>query len=144
MIDNLPDQIDRKQKTIPLSKLIALRRANLSINKIAEVVNCTKQNVYERLKDVEEFESFANNLDIEFEALQHRIYNSIDLATILKAPLQSRVWAIAVLEDKKRLIRNQSTAIIDVDHTISSISDLSRREKILEAKYKVLCDKKLE
>lgn len=143
MIDNLPTP-SRVQKDIPLSKLIELRRANLSYSQIAEICKCAPQNVHQRIKEVEEFEIFAKNTDLEYEILQRKIYNTIDDAIIQKAPLQSRVWAIAVLEDKKRLIRNQSTAIIDVDHTISSISDLSRREKILEAKYKVLCDKKLE
>lgn len=143
MIDNLPTP-SRVQKDIPLSKLIELRRANLSYSQIAEICKCAPQNVHQRIKEVEEFEIFAKNTDLEYEILQRKIYNTIDDAIIQKAPLQSRVWAIAVLEDKKRLIRNQSTAIIDVDHTISSISDLSRREKILEAKYKVLCNKELE
>lgn len=129
---------------IPLARLIALRKKSLSYTEIAKIVGCDKSNVLRRLQDLGDFEIFADNIDTSYELLQHRLYNSITDACIAKAPLQSRIWAIAVLEDKKRLVRNQSTAIIDVDHTISSISDLSRREKILEAKYKVLCNKELE
>lgn len=140
------ENISQSQSTgvIPLARLIALRKKSLSYTEIAKIVGCDKSNVLRRLQDLGDFEIFADNIDTSYELLQHRLYNSITDACIAKAPLQSRIWAIAVLEDKKRLIRNQSTAIIDVDHTISSISDLSRREKILEAKYKVLCDKKLE
>lgn len=140
------ENISQSQSTgvIPLARLIALRKKSLSYTEIAKIVGCDKSNVLRRLQDLGDFEIFADNIDTSYELLQHRLYNSITDACIAKAPLQSRIWAIAVLEDKKRLIRNQSTAIIDVDHTISSISDLSRREKILEAKYKVLCNKELE
>lgn len=140
------ENISQSQSTgvIPLARLIALRKKSLSYTEIAKIVGCDKSNVLRRLQDLGDFEIFADNIDTSYELLQHRLYNSITDACIAKAPLQSRIWAIAVLEDKKRLVRNQSTAIIDVDHTISSISDLSRREKILEAKYKVLCNKELE
>lgn len=144
MADSENQTQEKSQGVIPLARLIALRKKSLSYTEIAKIVGCHHTNVLRRLQDLGDFDLFAENIDTSYELLQHRIYNSITDACIAKAPLQSRIWAIAVLEDKKRLIRNQSTAIIDVDHTISSISDLSRREKILEAKYKVLCDKKLE
>lgn len=143
MIDK-SEQQSTSPKMIPLAQLIALRKKSLSYTEIAKIVGCDKSNVLRRLQDLGDFDLFADSIDTSYELLQHRIYNSITDACIAKAPLQSRIWAIAVLEDKKRLVRNQSTAIIDVDHTISSISDLSRREKILEAKYKVLCNKELE
>lgn len=143
MADTIEQQ-STAPKLIPLAQLVNLRKKALSYSEIAKIVGCSKPNVLRRLQDLGDFEIFADNIDTSYELLQHRLYNSITDLCIQKAPLQSRIWAIAVLEDKKRLVRNQSTAIIDVDHTISSISDLSRREKILEAKYKVLCNKELE
>jgi predicted DNA-binding protein YlxM (UPF0122 family) len=142
-VEKPPTNVDCSPKDIPIQRLIELRRQNLSLSEIAKVVGCSKTNVHNRLEDIEEFERFSKNTDLAYEVLQNRIYNTINDAVIQKAPLQSRVWAIAVLEDKKRLIRQQATAIIDVDHTISCISDLSAREKILEASYKVLQSKVL-
>lgn len=52
------DHIDKLQKDIPLSKVIELRRKNLSLQQIADICKCSKQNIHMRLKDIEEFEDF--------------------------------------------------------------------------------------
>lgn len=135
--------IDSRNKNISLAKIIELKQKGLSCQQIATLLKCSKQNIYQRLQDYEDFEGFAKDTALRYETLQYKIYNAIDDGTIEKANLQSKVWAIAVLEDKKRLIRNQTTAIIDIDHTIGSITDLSNREKILEARYRLLTGKEL-
>lgn len=137
------DEVIGKKKKIKIEDIIELRNKGLSFQQIADILKCSKANVHQRLQDYKDFEGFAKDTALRYETLQYKIYNAIDDGTIEKANLQSKVWALAVLEDKKRLIRNQTTAIIDIDHTIGSIADLSSREKILEARYRLLTGKEL-
>jgi len=140
----IPDEIilpdsdgsDTKPKGIPLSKIIELRRKNLSLQQIADICKCSKQNIHRRLKDVEEFEDFCKDTAIEYEILQHRILRSIDEESIKKTPMASRVTAIAILEDKKRLVRGQTTERIDTFAVTASLADLERRKTELLERIK--------
>jgi len=59
--------------------------------------------------------------------LQHKIIRSIDDADIEKTPMTKRVVAIGILEDKKRLIRNQTTERIDITVVTASIAELQKQ-----------------
>jgi len=71
------DYVDKPQKDIPLTKIIELRRKNLSLQQIADILKCSKQNIWQRLQDCEEFEEFSRDTAGHYEVLQHRIIRSI-------------------------------------------------------------------
>lgn len=78
------DGINRNNKDIPLAKIIELRRKNLSLQQIADILKCSKQNIWQRLQDCEEFEGFSKDTATHYEVLQHRIYKSITEEDIKK------------------------------------------------------------
>lgn len=121
------DHVDKPQKDIPLTKIIELRRKNLSLQQIADICKCSKQNIWQRLQDCEEFEEFSKDTAGHYEVLQHRIIRSIDDVDIKKTPMAQRVVAVGILEDKKRLIRNQATERIDIAVVSATIEDLMRQ-----------------
>lgn len=125
------DYVDKPQKDIPLTKIIELRRKNLSLQQIADICKCSKQNIWQRLQDCEEFEDFSKDTAGHYEVLQHRIIRSIDDADIKKTPMTQRVVAVGILEDKKRLIRNQATDRIDIAVVSATIEDLQKQAENL-------------
>ena len=123
--------IDRTSKNIPLAKIVELRRKNLPLQQIADICKCSKQNIWQRLKDCEEFEEFSKDTAGHYEVLQHRIIKSIDDADIKKTPMVQRVVAVGILEDKKRTIRGQAVERIDTFALTASIEELRKRRKEL-------------
>ena len=136
-----------RAKNIPIETIIDLRKKNLSIDQIAKIVGCNKSNIWARLEQVgytpQTLDQFTTNRADIFAFVQSKLLNSLDADAIQKMQPYQRVIALSVLYDKERLERGKSTEIIDITHTISSINELSEREKILEAEYKVLRDKGL-
>lgn len=99
-------------KYIPLADLIEYRKKKLSYDDIGKLVGCSGQNVQQRMADldIEGFENFRKSKDTEYELLQHKILKSVDSTSIEKTPFVQRVTALAILEDKIRLIQGKSTA----------------------------------
>ncbi len=128
------DYVDKPQKDIPLTKIIELKRKNLSLQQIADICKCSKQNIWQRLQDCEEFEEFSRDTAVHYEVLQHRIISSIDDADIKKTPMTQRVVAVGILEDKKRIIRGQATERIDTFALTAELSAVEKRIKELEEK----------
>lgn len=108
-IHNTDISIDKPGKHIPIAKLINLKKKGLSYQQIADICKCSKQNIHARLSKFEFVEDFQSNKATEYEALQYRVIKSIDDRCIQKTPFVQRTTAIAILEDKIRLIRGQST-----------------------------------
>lgn len=104
------------------SQIIELHNKNFQPVEIAKILKCSRANISKRLKNFKEIENYGQNADYYFEKLQKEIIDSIDEPCIKKAGLQSKVWAIAVLEDKKRLIRGKSTQNISIRAAIMSLS----------------------
>lgn len=125
------DKSQKPQKDIPLTKIVELRRKGLSLQQIADICKCSKQNIHMRLRDCDEFEDFAKDPATHYEALLYRIYKSIDDNDIKRTPMAQRVVTIGILEDKKRLIRNQSTQNIDVFELAMSLKDIEKQENEL-------------
>ena len=135
-IETTPTNIKSKRKFnygakfIPLSKIISLRQQNMSAKEIANILNCSESNIYNRLKDCEQTKDFGDNADYFFEKLQKEVIDSIDADCIDKASLQSRIWSVAVLEDKKRLIRGKSTQNISIRQAILHLSKSRKQETV--------------
>ena len=127
------DYVDKPQKDIPLTKIIELRRKNLSLQQIADICKCSKQNIWQRLQDCEEFEDFSKDTAGHYEVLQHRIIRSIDDADIKKTPMVQRFVACGILEDKKRLIRNQATERVDIGVITATIEEVrAEKERLIK------------
>jgi hypothetical protein len=119
---NLPATIDKPStapKGIDIADLIHYRVVKkLSHAEIAKIVGCCEQNVQQRLAEAE-LETVANfntSKDSVFEHLQHRTLKNIGDDEIKSMSVIQRVTAAAILEDKIRNIRQQSTGVIDVRH----------------------------
>ncbi len=138
--------IDKPQKDIPIETLVSLRNKGLSFEQIARITGCCKQNVHQRLESIgyskERLENFKESRADVFAFMQSKLLNSIDNAAIQKMQPYQRIIGTGILYDKERLERGQSTGIIDITTTIRSIEDLSAREKILEAQFRELTEKK--
>lgn len=130
-------------ENISIDRLMVLSAKGLSLQQVADSVKCSKQNVHARLKGYQDFSDFRENLDDFYEALQFRAYKCIDDAKLQKLSAYQLALVVSILEDKKRLIRGQNTARIDINSTISSIDTIRKQEQVLEAKYKLLTGKDL-
>ena len=127
----------RQPKNIPISEILDLRKRKppLSLSQIARVLGCSKQNIHDRLRDFDAdgYERFRKSPDDVYEILQHRIISKIDDVKIAKSNLQQSVWSLGVLEDKKRLIRNETTEVIDVNILVTNIQERrKRRDELLK------------
>lgn len=135
--------IEPQNELLSVEKMIVLRKKGLSYQEIADSMKCSKSNVHYRLQPYIHYDGFADNTDDFYEILQYRLYKSLDESAIQKMQPYQRVIAISILEDKKRLIRGQNTAKIDINNTICSIASIQKQEQVLEAKYKLLTGKDL-
>ena len=107
---------------------------NLTSREIGKLVGCDQSHVSKVLKkygikhgDVTEFKKHRADV---FAGLQNRILQTITLADIKKAPMASRVTAMAILNDKERLERGQSTSnIINIHSDIKAMKEAHNRNK---------------
>lgn len=128
---------------IPIEKILALRRAGLSQSDIARQLKCSSSNINQRLSQYQFYEDFRNNIDDWYELIQYRAFNAITDEKLAKTNAYQLALIISILEDKKRLVRGQNTARIDINTTISSIASIRKQEEVLEARYKLLTGKDL-
>ncbi len=126
-------RIKKRPKGIPLHKIVELKQKNLTLEQIAQLLGCTKENVHARLKHVEDFEEFTKNPDVKFEVLQYRLYKSLTGDEIKRMQPFQRITGMAILEDKKRLIRGKSTENVNIFSLSASIADLEKKQAELLA-----------
>lgn len=102
---------------ISLADIIEYAERGMGPSEIGRLVGCDPANVIRRLRLAgyrkESAANFTKNKDKVFENLQERFLDSISAADIKKCSADKRVIATAVLEDKIRLIRGQSTQNIN-------------------------------
>ncbi|MDR4509618.1 MAG: hypothetical protein MRJ65_15550 [Candidatus Brocadiaceae bacterium] len=137
-----PRALVEMPRDIQLQKFIELRRKNLSYNEIGKIVGCSKQYVHQKLRDTEDFEGFTKDPALRYEILQHKILQTLDDESIKKINAYQRIIAVGVLEDKKRLLRNQSTENINISELRLSLEDIRRQKEEITARLKSLRDKK--
>jgi len=99
---------------------IKVENPELGALKISRIVGCNPSHVTRVLQTFlgnssqDDPRDYQNNKADVFDAIQRRIHRSITDEDIAKAPLLPRVTAAAILEDKARLIRGQSTQNVSV------------------------------
>lgn len=130
-------------KNIPIEEILRLRRNGLSQADIAKALNCHSSNISRRLEGYEFYDNFRNNIDDFYELIQYKAFNAITDEKLAKTNAYQLALIISILEDKKRLVRGQNTARIDINSTICSIASIRKQEEVLEAKYKLLTGKDL-
>lgn len=139
----IPPEVNEQKTPIPLEKIIKLRRHGLSLQQIADILKCSKSNIHKRLEDFEGYKDFEQSTDMHYEVLQYRLLKTLDDAALQKMQPYQRIVAMAVLEDKKRLVRGQATQHIDINRVHGTIKEITAQEKILEARYRLLTGKEL-
>lgn len=103
-----PDQVKR------IKRMVTKGNSRVEIAKTTGLSKTTVFREIQRLKTNPDFLDFQENKDKTFEALQYKLINLADDAT-LKTMLMKRGFTdAAILEDKIRLIRGQATEISDV------------------------------
>ena len=122
---------DTTNKNISIEAIAALRREGMSLQRIADALGCSKQNIHYRIRDADDFVDFGKCKDHKFENLQRKIYNSIDQGKHQKSSLLQDVTALGILEDKIRMLRGQATLRIESFSVTASLDDLERRKQEL-------------
>jgi len=122
-------------KLIPIESIIeyAEREPPLSYQEIADLVGCSKSNVFNRLQSVGysrlNRKNYEKNRTATLQFLQSKILNSIDEYDLNEASLYHKVIATGILYDKERLESGKSTANISVLEVQGTIADLVRTSK---------------
>jgi predicted transcriptional regulator len=119
-----------RHKPAPLSRLIELRKKGLSLSEIGKLNGCSKVAVSQRFSragiNPDDLIDYVDSKAVMHESLQYRIHKAVNEADIKKAPLGTKVLAICQLEDKIRLLRDQSTANIQVKGVVAEVQDSLR------------------
>ena len=123
---------DVREDPIPISRLIELRKKNLSYNEIAELVGRTKQTVHKRLQpyveDINNLQSFKDHRADILAVHQARLLNSLTPDAIKECSPYQRVGMFGILYDKERIERGMSTQNIAYADYSAKLSDLEKEE----------------
>ena len=140
VMDNLQvSENIRGPKYIPIESLIQYADKGLSYEQIGKQVGCSSANVSNRFKSFgytpERVRAFNQSKTSILSVLQANILNSIDIESIKKAPLQTKVWCYGVLHDKQAdLERKQMAAVVDdqgIDDLSAQLSRIAARSPIV-------------
>ena len=105
-------------KGISIADILDLRRKELTLREIGKILGCTEGNVSRRLKEYEptlvKLDRFKRHRADLLTLKQAEIMESLSPEKIEAASLLQATTAMAVLYDKERLERGQSTANIDI------------------------------
>jgi transcriptional regulator with XRE-family HTH domain len=120
-------------KGIDKTRVLELRLKGLSYREIAQLVGCSKSNVEYIMKNhfpnLTNLRKYSENKGQILEALQQELVYQFDAEKQKKMSGRDLTWSIAVLEDKIRLIRGQSTENISIKQELRTLEELEEREK---------------
>jgi hypothetical protein len=113
IMDNL-QHFSTQAKKIPIAAIINYANKGLSGPEIAKQLDCTKENINQRLA-AEGYNRNLANIDNDAEAKTLTYAGNKLLSAIIEkaesAPFQSQVYAYGVLFDKRQLLLNKPTSI---------------------------------
>lgn len=92
---------------------IELKAKGLTYKQIGQMYGCSKQSIHQAIRNLvptQQTHIFKQTRADVFSELQRKLLVSIDDADIKKAPIGSRILAVAQIYDKERLERNLSTS----------------------------------
>jgi len=115
-------------KNLPIATMIAYRRKGLSIEEIGKLVGCSKQNVYNRMKnmlaEIDSLDHFKDNRADTLAYLQTKLLNTLTDSEVKKISPGSRITGAAILYDKERLERGKSSVNIAYADYTKSIDEI--------------------
>ena len=121
-----------------LDRILETLERTRSMADTAKILGCTISNISHRLSrqgiDFDQYADFRSIKDRAYESIQARLANSINSEDIQKAPLGSKVLAICQLEDKIRLMRNQSTNNIGIASRVETIDQSAKQNQEIIAR----------
>lgn len=127
-----------KTGVAPKIRKLKLRHPELSHSDIAKRVGCRPSNVTAVLKtflgktskeDLADFQ--ASKADV-YDAIQHRLLQSLTPSKIAKAPAVSLITGAAILEDKARLVRGLATGI-NVNVLLDVVEAMRAKSSVISA-----------
>ena len=102
---------------IDVDKAIQLRLKGYSDQAIANVFDCNRVSVYERLKGlvphVTSLQAYKNNKADVFDAHALQILSTLTVDDIMEDKPRARIQSVKDLNEMARLERSQSTAIVE-------------------------------
>lgn len=123
--DKIVSDAKCRPKLIPLETLINYGEKGLNYTEIAKLVGCSKQAVANRFNKVQyvpqQLKQFRDSKAEIYEFMQSQLVNTLSQSDLKRMAPDRRIWSIAVLEDKIRLIRGQSTENVSIAGTLNSI-----------------------
>jgi hypothetical protein len=127
-----PELPNNLHKGIPLHEIIdCIENKNLSITQTAKLLNSSKSNISTRLSSVgykpDYLTKFKNNRADILASYQEIILNSLTPKDVNSASMSQKVTAYAILYDKERLERGQSTENI-------AYADITKAQEIIDTK----------
>jgi hypothetical protein len=120
MTDNLPATTETNPlgstgpKGIPIERILALKAKKLTLGEMSKLLGCSEANIKKRLADmnIETLNDFTEQKALVYDVIESRHINKL-LDGNSKRPMEDMTIA-AIAGDKGRLIRGQSTSIIEV------------------------------
>ena len=137
LITGLPDTSAYCPKGIPIESIIDLRLKGLSTAQIGKVLGCSHVNIVNRLKtvvqDIDSLKQYKSHRADIYAITGKRLLKNLTDAEIKSMAPASRITAMAILADKERLERGESTANIDIRAVaLKTIEDCDRQLAELE------------
>lgn len=134
------------QSTVDTSLVVDLAAKGLSHSQIAKVVDTGRTNVTRLLAGISvpeqaEIEEYKKHRADIFSGLQTRILKTMSDEDLKKIPVGSRITNLAILYDKERLERGQSSVNILTSHLpadkVSDLEEIARNVAMKQSKQDV-------
>jgi len=131
-----------RKPAVPITRLIQLREAGLTIQEIGDMCGCSKANVSERLRAVKaDFKGLAVFKDRRGDILalmQQKMLYSLSDKDIKRMPGGSRVLAMCQLYDKERIERGQPGVYIQYSDFQEELEEVNKEIEGLELELAAL------
>lgn len=125
----------RKPK-VPITRLMQLRQAGLTMQEIGDMCGCSSANVSERLRavkaDFKGLEVFKDKRGDILAVMQQKLLYSLSDKDIKRMPGGSRVLAMCQLYDKERIERGQPGAYIQYSDFQGELDEVNEEIEALE------------
>jgi len=128
-ISNGKSKLIYVRKNIPLEDIISYRAKGLSCDEVARLTGCSKQNVQQRLQevDLEGLDKFKEHKDAVLEHTQRKLVNSLSASKLKDMSGLQLITGAAILQDKIQVIRGQASDIVEHRTINASLDEITER-----------------
>jgi len=146
IVDKTPRSLtDSAKKGIPLEPILKYDNMGLSLSEIAKLLGCTKQNISNRLKQMEALRKILPNYqDNESEywdlsILQDMLVKlSLTPSDLKKGIGRNIITSAAIAKDKSELAKGNQPSGININILVATIREKETRLKALQEKFESL------